>query len=426
MKNKVAKTNFILLSIIVVLVLVFCVLSVGIPFTNYTFRGFARSISLGLDFGDGTSAVYTIEKADFYSKSDDAMTTDAVKIVQQQINDVYGDGCAEIVSDSKIKITVPDTTISSEVILTMLEMKAETGEDAETFITGADIEDAEYRMNGTTHGVYITFTKEGKQKFANLTRTVSENSGSINIYLNKDYDNGQAISISEEITTGYAFISAGSKSNAKLYAKQITNSKYGLDFTLVEGSTTTVHSNFDTWQKAMFAVATCLMIVGSMVYLIIKYKQLGLISSLALMMSALISLITITLIPQIRLTIASFVGMTLGYILQFALMLVLLNNCSKEYADGKKLPSSLKSGYKKSVMPVIDTLVLTMIVCLVAFIFGNVTFVGLCSTLSIMLLVNAVTTLGIMRWFIYMYLSINPGKAKLVNFTRQEGVNEIK
>ncbi len=424
MNNKIAKTNFILLACIAVLLIVFCFVPFDLPYSTNTFRGFARAINLGTDFGDGTMAVYTVEKADFYSKAESDMTADAVHVVQNLINDVYGDGKAEIVSGNKIKITVPDTAIDGRVLVTMLEMKAETGADAETFITGNDIKKAEYRMNGTTHGVYITFTKEGKEKFARLTRTAASGSGSINIYLNKDYDNGQAISISEEITTGYAFISTSSKSNAKLYATQINNSKYGLNLTM-EGSANMVHSTLATWQKAMFITASMALILGSVIYLIVKYKQLGLVSSLAMIMFALISIITFSLVPQIRLTIASYVGMVLGYVLTFTCMLMLLNTCSKEYAMGKKLPSSLKSGYKKAVMPIIDTLIVAMVICLVAFIFGNVAFVGLASTLSIMILACALTVLGIMRWFIFMYLSINPGKGQLVNFVRKEGVNEI-
>ena len=424
MKNKLAKTNFILLTVIALLVLVFCVVSFNIPWTTSTFNGFARSFNLGLDFGDGVSGVYTIEKDDFYTKSSSEMSSDAVSIVQRLINSKYGDGKAEVVDNNKIKITIPDTSISNEVLLASLEMKAENSETATTYITGADIKKVEYRMNGTTHGVYIGFNSEGKTKFANLTRTAATGGGSIYIFLNRDYDNGQAINISEEITAGYAFLSSSSKTSAISYAKQLDNTRSGLNMTL-EGSVVTVHSNYGTWQKVIFAVVSCLLLVGSFVFLVVKYRQLGLISSLALMFMAEASVIAFALVPQIRLTLVSYLGMAFGYIVAFALMVYMLESAKREYASGKKLPASLKSGYTKAVMPIVDTLIVIMSISLISFIFGNLSFSSFFAPVSMMLIATAGAVLGLYRWFIYMYLSINPGKAKLVNFVRKEGVNEI-
>lgn len=425
MKTKVAKTNFILLTILALLALVLCVVSFDIPWTTSTFNGFAKSMNLGLDFGDGVSAIYSVSNDDFYSKSTDAMATDAVSIIQKIIDDMYGDGKAEVLQDNKVKLTLPDKSIPNSVLLTSLEMKAASGEEAETYVTGGDIKKVEYRMNGTTHGVYITFTKEGKTKFANLTREASSGNG-IYIYLNRDYSSSvQPISISEEITTGYVFLSSSSKSAAQEYAKQLNNTRYGLNLTL-EGSVVTVHSNFAVWQKVVFAVLSCLLLVGSFVFLIVKHRHLGLIASLCLLIMAEISVIAFSLIPQIRLTFVSYLGMVLGYVLAFAVMEYILNSSAHEYACGKKLPASLKTGYSKAAWSVVDILVVTMIISLVSFIFGNVTFTSFFAPISIMLISIALCMLGLYRWFVYMYLSINPGKAKYVNFVRKEGVDEIK
>ncbi len=423
MKNKLAKTNFILLTVIVLFALVMCVISFNLPFSTNKFNGFARAFNLGVDFGGGSSAVYTIDTDNFYNNNN--VSGDTVRIVQDLINDKYGDGSAEIVDDNKVKVTVPDTTISSEILLASLEIKAEEGKDAETYITGKHIKKVEYRMNGTTHGVYITFNKEGKQKFADLTGKASSNSSPIVIYLNRNYDQPQTINIDEQITTGYAFLSSASKSSAKTFVQQLNNTRHGLNMTL-EGKVSTIHATYQTWHKVIFAVVACSLIVASFAYLIVRFKQFGLVSSLALMMFAVASVMLFALVPQVRLTLSSYVGMLFSYILAFAMNLVLLENCRKEFASGKKLPASLKTGYRKSVMPIVDTLVLVVAMCLVSFIFGDVALVGFSTPLILATLVNAAVNLGIMRWFIFMYLSINPGKGAMLNFTREEGVNEIK
>ena len=92
-----------------------CVISFNLPFSTNKFNGFARAFNLGVDFGGGSSAVYTIDTDNFYNNNN--VSGDTVRIVQDLINDKYGDGSAEIVDDNKVKVTVPDTTISSEILL---------------------------------------------------------------------------------------------------------------------------------------------------------------------------------------------------------------------------------------------------------------------------------------------------------------------
>ena len=55
MKKKIYKRNFIALAVVALLLLVFTVVGFNIPFTTNTFKGFAKSINTGLDFGGGTT-----------------------------------------------------------------------------------------------------------------------------------------------------------------------------------------------------------------------------------------------------------------------------------------------------------------------------------------------------------------------------------
>ena len=71
MKKKITKRNFIALAVVACLLLVLTVFSFNIPFTTYTFKGFAQSINLGLDFGDGTRATYTVTNSDYSQYSDE-------------------------------------------------------------------------------------------------------------------------------------------------------------------------------------------------------------------------------------------------------------------------------------------------------------------------------------------------------------------
>ena len=57
MKKRRAIRNFILIGIVALLGLLLTIFSFDIPFTNYTFNGFAKGIQLGLDLKGGVMAV---------------------------------------------------------------------------------------------------------------------------------------------------------------------------------------------------------------------------------------------------------------------------------------------------------------------------------------------------------------------------------
>ena len=63
MKKKQAIRKFVLLCVLAIFGLVLTIFSFNIPFTTYTFKGFAKSIQLGLDLKGGVMAVYDCEKS---------------------------------------------------------------------------------------------------------------------------------------------------------------------------------------------------------------------------------------------------------------------------------------------------------------------------------------------------------------------------
>ena len=120
MKKKITKRNFIALAVVAVIGLIFTVFSFNIPFTTNTFKGFARAINTGLDFGDGTRAVYTVEREDYSKFASDSYLQDTVKTVQKLAVDKYTDAKVYSVGDDKICIEVPDTYVPSDLPLAVL------------------------------------------------------------------------------------------------------------------------------------------------------------------------------------------------------------------------------------------------------------------------------------------------------------------
>ena len=153
---------------------------------------------------------------------------------------------------------------------------------------------------------------------------------------------------------------------------------------------------------------------------------MGWVMSLALFIYAVLNIITLCLIPSFVLTLGTYIALALGVLLVAFTMYVVVEKCQKEFYYGKKLPISFKSGYKKSVMPVVDIYLVTAIVSLLLVILAKGTAFGVGLGLIIGSGFGIVTTLLLLRGFMIMYLHINPSKGNKLNFKKGENIDEIQ
>lgn len=423
MKKKITKRNFIALAVLAFILLVFTVVSFNIPFTTNTFKGFAKSINLGFDFGNGTRATYTVTNSDYSKYSEEEFINKGVGIIQKIAVDKYTEAKVYRVGEDQIVIEVPDTIVPADLAIGQLEIKASASETAETQLNGSHIEEAKFQMNGANYGVFIQFTEEGKALMEEMTASASE-SAPVNIVfcLNKNYENAMTVSTSSTVSDGYVYFTMADKASAKQFANCIENSKYGINLEQV-GQSVTIYSNISTFGKVVAASVVCLLIVGSFVYLIIKYKDMGWISSLALTFFTLFNIITFALIPSFRLTMGSYLGMLLGYIITFFATVMLLEKYRQEFALGKKLNASFKSGYMKALPIIADVFAVCVLFSIICLILGQGYIFSFAYTFIINCLYGALFTLAVMLLFTRMYLRINSVDGSKLNFRKEVGSN---
>jgi len=423
MKKKITKRNFIALAVLAFILLVFTVVSFNIPFTTNTFKGFAKSINLGFDFGNGTRATYTVTNSDYSKYSDEEFMDKGVEIIQDLATDKYTEAKVYRVGDDKITIEVPDTYVPTNIAIGQLEIKTKADEATEASLNGSHVKKSKFQMNGADYGVLIQFTEEGTELIKEMTSTASESSP-VNIVfcLNKEYTNAMTVSTASTVEDGYVYFTMADKANAKLFASRIENSKYGINLEQV-GDNVTIYSNVSTFGKVIAATIVCLLIIGSFVFLVLKYKAMGWISSLALTFFALFNIITFALIPSFRLTMGSYLGMLLGYIVTFFATVALLEKFRQEFASGKKLNASFKSGYIKALPTIVDTFAISVIFSVICLILGNGYVFSFAYSFIINCLYGALITLAVMLWFSRMYLKINSVDGSKLNFRKEVNTN---
>lgn len=427
MKKKRAIRNYVLTSIFVVLVFLLSFISFPVPGTTYNFLGLGN-LHLGLELGGGVKNTYDVEVADWYDGTDEEACREAVDRIQYLLDGDYADAKAYVSAENKITIEVPDTSISTNYTIGFIEMKAESGEDAEALVTGEDIESVEYMLSGTTHGVYIKFNEEGKEKFASLTKSVA--GSQMYVYFDKNYDDSssnQGISVEAENTLGYTFISSGSittKSAGKAYANKLAGSMIGVNMT-AKTSEIEVVSESGSLVRTMMTVVSIVLIVASIAVGYLLFKELGLVSTLSLMLALAISIL-FSAIFDLQVTIAGWLGFMMGYMLNFALHIYYLNVIKGEYAKGKKFIVSFSSGYRGALFNILDTLLLTTgTVALMIIVPSNL--VRMFAFNFLMTIPGtAFTSMYTNKVFAVNYTAFNLKNQKKVNFTREENVDENK
>jgi len=428
MKKKRAIRNYVLVSLFIVIVSLLCFVPFQVPYTNYNFLGLAN-LHQGLELGGGVKNTFDLEVADWFNGSKEEAYIKTVDRVQKLLDNNYADSKVYLSGEDQLTIEVPDSFINENYLVGFIEMKSAEGADTEAMVTGRDIAKVEYTLSGTVHGVYIEFTSEGKAKFQELTKVVSQSQEKIMyIYMDKDYENPfSKTTVEEENTAGYTFISGSSivdKKSGQEYANKIKSATLGVNM-----STTTrnieIKGVFGSNTRLVMTIVTVTLVVASIVIAFILFRELGLVSSLSMLFALMVSVI-ISAICDLQITFAGWLGFVSGYILNFLLHIYYLVVIKNEYSKGKKFIVSFTSGYKRALFNMLDILLITTGVLGLIIIVPSNLVRAFSYNMLMTIAGTAFTALYLNKVLAVNYTAFNTKNNKKLKFAREVEVDESK
>lgn len=429
MKKKKAIRNFVLICIVAVIGLVLTIFSFDIPFTTYTFNGFAKSVQLGLDLKGGVMAVYDCEKSSESEGSLDDQIEATITRLTNLITADYPEATIVKQGDNQIRIEVPDVDDPDEVLSLIgepakLVFKKEQSDTAEAVLTGKDIKSAEYQYDSQNnqHGVKITFTTSGATKFHALTSELASSQSPLYIYLNGELFSSPTVQ--EVIAGGETFISGGmnTQAEAEAYATKILSGTYSVDLSLSEKNVITATLGENALLLSIIAGFVGLVLIFA--FMILIYKNLGLIANLSLIFYTIILMFLLAVLPFIQLTLPGVAGIILGLGMAVDGNIVIFERIKDECKSGKKIPASIKSGFKRASITVLDSNITTIIAAIVLAWLGTGAIRGFAYTLLVSMLVSMFTTLVVTRGFINIALNINSVNYKAYGLKKGKALNE--
>lgn len=439
MTKKSSKTRFILLAILVAIGVFLSVAKFDIPFTTTTYNGFINSIPLGLDLQGGVSAVF---EASLPVDSTDTNLDTAIDATVKRVESVLSSKNftnANVLKqgNNQIRVEVPNQTDASEILQLIgtpasLKITKTNDSSADAVMTGKHIQNATVGYQdadgdgNSDYGVVLTFTNEGKKLFADLTGEIAESGETIYIFVGDDTSPLTSLTASGTITTGSTFISGSNMNDydsANEFALKILSGSFDTNLKML--SSTTISASLGKNAILLGSIAVCVAIVVIMILLVVMYGDFGFLADFALIVFAIIYLFLLQSVPTVQLTLAGFAGLLLSISLLVISFVVTFQKIKGEYAQGKKIPMSVKNGFNNAIAPVADLHATSAIAAFILWLVGSGTIKSFALIFLLGTIVSAFVSLWVVRRFVKIYLPLNSTKPKKLRLKREAHVDEI-
>lgn len=432
MTKRKSRRRFILVSLVLMIGILLSVARFNIPFTDYTYNGFIRSIPLGFDLQGGVSVVFeATQPEDNPSGNLELSIQGTISRIQLLLeNEGYTENYVYKQSGNRIVVEVSNLT-DTEFLFNKLNEPAsfkittEEDKDAEGSLSEDDIENAGYSAQKgddglIQHGVAIIFNDEGKQKFADLTSSLAESGGTMYIYIGDEDEPISRLTASGAVTNGTVFISGENmtEESAKEMALKILSGSFEAKLTLVENNIVSASLGASALKYGVIAILISFFI--TLVMLVVFYREYGLLSVFSSLFWAVIFLFLLQSVPFSTLNLSSFAGIILSILINFVAYVIIYENIKKENNKGKKLHLSINTGIKNSVGTVVDFHVIMLIASIVLLIIGTSTIKGFAVASFLGVAVSLFTSLVLFKWSIKTYLPLNSNDVSKFNFEKVE------
>ena len=270
-------------------------------------------------------------------------------------------------------------------------------------LTGKDLISAGRRQEQTNNNweVLLSFSSEGGDKFAELTKSIAGSQRLISIVL--DGESISEASVGNQfsktgITGGSATISGSfNAEEARELEVQLRGGALPLPVQIIESNTIGPLLGNRNIIKSFYAAILGLIFVG--LFMITNYRILGFISVASLFTYGLFNLALYSLIP-VTITLPGIAGLILSIGMAVDANILIFERVRDELNSGNTLIRSIDNGFQRANSSILDGHVTTLISCLVLFLIGTSFVKGFAATLGLGVLISLFTSLNCSKTFL--------------------------
>ncbi|MBQ9513771.1 MAG: hypothetical protein IJR66_02155 [Clostridia bacterium] len=416
MKKKGALT---LLSIISVILCFLLIMSfVRFPIGLYDYNSLVGAIDTDYDMAGGASYTLTLAKDNDNEVED---INEVVKTISKRLDElgvsVYSvTPKKEIVkdvdsskTDYQIRIDVKDTDDATSNVTAATAygtLKMFGGESAnpteEIFADKNPIKDSKYVGKTTAtdgsiiYQVSIVFDDECYKELIKLINDASS------YYISITMGDNTLLSGSSAISADYfqkktLYLQSTTETGAKQLAMQIRTGGLAYKYELSEKST--ISSPYGENNQTIAVIVLSVFIVAIVVALFVMFKGFGLTALYSIVSYILIHVGLIIAVPNVIFSASGLIALTLSLIVTADGLYIIFKRINEESNLGKTLKASVKTGYKRSLFPILNTDIMLFVVAILSLIVPYAPIKSFAAVLAIGSIASLVSTLLLSRLF---------------------------
>src|SRR3954449_4987265 len=286
-------------------------------------------------------------------------------------------------------------------------------------LSGADIKDPEQNFDqsvGNQPNVTFNFTGKGRKAFQEITRKVAER-GADNAFGGDPEQTSQhfAIALDNALvsaplinwrenpdgidgSTGAQISGGFTLQSAQDLAKILKIGALPLKLSLVSRSQVSATLGKQALDQGLKAGVAGFIVVA--LFLIIFYRVLGLVATVALAIYALYFYAIVKLIP-ITLTLPGIAGLVLTLGVAADANIVVFERVKEEIRAGRGVSTSIVTGYRKGLTAIVDANIVTFLVAFILFVLATAGVRGFAFTLGIGVIVSLFTAVVATQAILY-------------------------
>ncbi len=273
-------------------------------------------------------------------------------------------------------------------------------------ISGENLIDAQPRFDNLNNQPIVAFSLDrvGGQRFGKAT---TNNIGKrIAIFLDNEVISAPVIQ--DSITTGSGTISGNfTFQSATDLSLLLRSGALPTPLIIAEERTVGPDLGKDSIRSGIISLIVGFLLV--IIFMIYKYRFLGIIANISLITNLLMLVGILTLI-EATLTLPGIAGIILTVGMAVDANVLVFERIRDELKDNNKIIQSFDLGFKRSIVTILDANITTLIASLILFVFGTGPIKGFAVTLSIGLITTLFSVYFISRHLISSFVFKNKNK----------------
>ncbi len=433
MTKRRAKNLFVVFAIILAILLVASFVNFTYPFSiagnYYSYSNFISNLSLGQDIGSSVRILYRATQRDGqdstqYSNLKQSTINQLIEIVQAY---GYEDVTATTYGSDGILLQVGNI-IDEDDVDTITSLIGEpvdisfgvssSVDDAVIFASDvASVTMEETTYNSSTYYVYTIYFKDAADVYDKL---YASDSSSTTIYgflgdttlISLELD--ELESIEENGYIQFYSSSITDRTTANQYLAMIKTGILDLELTQLE--CTTITATYGTWAAMAIGIVAIIAVLAMFIFLIAKYKQIGLVACFNLLFFITISLFIMQSIPLLHLNFSGMLALFIAFILVCDSLICIIEKAKQHYNQQTQLYVSFNMAKKETWARILISFSLMLFAGIVAVFMPSTAISSFGWAMLVLSIIGAFTSLALMRLFINMYLPLNPNNGEKCNF----------